>query len=94
MLTPLEGVYIPIVNNTEKYILEYLNSWCFFSVDTVDTAENNFSVELNTVGKTFKPRDCVRLAPKSALIQKRFEVGITPDKLIRLSKALFEGTMG
>ena len=67
MLTPLEGVYIPIVNNTEKYILEYLNSWCFFSVDT--TAENNFSVELNTVGKTFKTQDCVCLPPKSALIK-------------------------
>ena len=61
-------------------------------VDT--TAENNFSVKFIAVGKTFKPRDCVRLAPKSALIQKRVEVGITPDKLIRLSKALFEGTMG
>ena len=69
MFTPLEGVYIPIVNNTEKYILEYLNSWCFFSVDT--TAENNFCVELNTVGKTFKPRDCVCLPPKRALIKMR-----------------------
>ena len=54
-------------------------------VDT--TAEINFSLKLDAVGKTFKLRDCVCLAPKSALIkmwvidrkfviQKRFEVDV------------------
>ena len=51
------------------------------------TAENNFSVKLNPVGKTFKPRDFVCVPPKSALIkmwvfdkkfviQKRLEVDV------------------
>ena len=54
-------------------------------VDT--TAEINFSLKLDAVGKTLKFQDCVCLAPESALIkmwvidrkfviQKRFEVDV------------------